>query len=405
VKASLEEKRGPTARISVHLDAEEVARAVAEVTERLRGRVDIPGFRQGKAPRRLVIRHLGYERVFQEAISGLLPELMGRACQELGLEPVTFPRVRIQGHVEGGDLNMEATVDLYPEIRLGDYKSLRVEREPVPPVTEEEVEKALYDLQLDAARYQPLEDGELGEGLVGTFLVWAAGEEKPRRWAAVPFGRGVLPPDLEEVLKGARKGEEREAVFDDTPVRIRVEELFRQDLPSLDEVAGELGLEGVEELRRAVRARLEDTRREEAERRYERRIVDEIVASAELELPPGLVEETLREMVKRREPGRGEEVERWRQEAESWVRRNLVMEEVARREGVTVEETEVAAWMARLGADPRHADEVRKMLRRRKTIEILKRYAGGEGVERGGEEDAVPGAHGGGADQPGGESV
>ncbi len=155
-----------------------------------------------------------------------------------------------------------------------------------------------------------------------------------------------------------------------------------------------------------MRARLEEVRREEAERNFERRIVDEIVASAELELPPGLVEETLREMVKRRGGGSGEEDgERWRREAETWVRRNLVMEEVARREGVEVEEAEVLAWMTRLGAGPRQADEVRKMLRRKKTIEILKRYAGGEGVEKSGEEDAVSGAHGSRADQPGGEGL
>ncbi len=230
MRVNLEEKKGATARISVHLEAEEVSRAVAEVAERLGERVKIPGFRPGKAPRRLVIRHLGYERVFQEAISDLLPELMGKACQELGLEPVTFPRVRIQGHVEGEDLNMEATVDLYPEIRLGDYKSIRVEKVPPAPVTDEEVEKAVRELQLDAARYQPLEDGTLGEGMVASLLVWPEGEEKPRRWAAIPFGRGVLPPHLEEALRGARKGEEREAALDGVPIRIKVEEIFLQDL-------------------------------------------------------------------------------------------------------------------------------------------------------------------------------
>jgi len=130
-------------RLQIEVDAERHARAMEEAYRRLAPRVQIRGFRPGKAPRPLIEKQLGRHRLLDEALDILLPDVYREAIDEQDLSPVANPSVELVSHEP---LVFSATVPLQPVIDLGDYTSLRLPREK-PTVSDEQMEEAITDLR------------------------------------------------------------------------------------------------------------------------------------------------------------------------------------------------------------------------------------------------------------------
>lgn len=402
MKATLEKLENCRAVVGVEIGLPRVEAALDKASRRLAGRTAIPGFRKGRAPRAVVERHLGRGALWREALDDLLAEGFLEAVRTLGIEPVGDPDFDDVHLHDGEPLTFKAAVDLRPEVRLGDYRSLRFPVE-VPEVTEEEVDRFLDALREEHARLVPLEEGVAAPGL----FAWVTyeGALGGRRVAAgqpmlIEFGRGNLPPGLEEQLLGAGRGEEREVRLEDGGIKVRIHGLARKELPALDEdFARSLGVPGLEELRAEAKNKLKEAAAREAVDQVVRRAVESAVAGAEVpSLPASVVEKRYRSLLEEwstrlqrlgmsreeylREAGASPEAfqERVRAEAEREIRTEYVLEEIARAEGLEVADAEVREALRQGGLPTAAAPAVRRSLARRKAVEFLKTLNAAEPV-------------------------
>ena len=177
--------------------------------------MSIPGFRKGKAPRKIVERHVGKDAVMQEAFDIIAPKAFQEALDEQKIEPVTRPNIDIVTLEEGKDLVFKATVTPRPEVKLGEYKGLKVEKAEVN-ITDEDVEKQLKTFQdrqgklVDAPEGAEVKSGDFTtldfKGFVdGEAFAGGEGKDYP-----LQIGSNSFIPGFEDQLIGAKIGEERE---------------------------------------------------------------------------------------------------------------------------------------------------------------------------------------------------
>lgn len=423
MKAALERREGHRAYLTVEVDPQEVEQALERAYRQLARRVVVPGFRPGRAPRVLVERRVGREAVLERALDDLLPQAFARAVEMTGLEPVDRPQIEDLRFAEGQPLRFRAVVTVRPEVELPDYRSLRVPLE-VPEVTPEHVQQALERLREDQAALVAVEEPERGVQPGDVVMIDYRGEldgqplphgQGEGVWVEV--GAGRLLPEFERELPGMRVGERKafEVRFpEDDPdegrrgkvarFEVTVREIKRKELPELDdEFARALGYPSLEELRRDVQNRLEQRVRAEAEQALREQVVRQVVDGARVDVPEVMVERRLDQMiddVRRRVEAartslesylaaRGQTVEGLREQlrpqAERAVRQELVLDAVARREGIQASEDDVAREVQALArGSGRSEREVRRLLLhpdvrralvaqivRRKTVDLL----------------------------------
>ena len=148
-------ERIPEARVvlEVEIDDERLQRSLDQAYRRLAPRTRVPGFRPGKAPRPLVERALGHDRLLQEAVDRLLPEAYEEAVQAQGLDPIAAPELEV---LQMEPVRFKATVPLQPEVGLGAYQSLSMKREAVE-ITEEQIQAALLEIRRRHAILEPVD--------------------------------------------------------------------------------------------------------------------------------------------------------------------------------------------------------------------------------------------------------
>ena len=155
--------------LDIEVEQERLDRAVDEAFRRLAGRVDVPGFRRGKAPRSMIERMIGRDRIVEEALDHLVPELVSEAMEQEKLEPYTRPRVE---SIEFDPLRLKAVVGLSPKVELGDYKgSLRVASEE-PNVGDEQVDAVIQRLRDSYAQWVPVQKPSVVGIFHGCHAVW-----------------------------------------------------------------------------------------------------------------------------------------------------------------------------------------------------------------------------------------
>ncbi len=402
MKATLEKLEKCRAVMGIEVDVPRVEAALDRVYRKVARKANIPGFRKGKAPRVVVERHLGRGALWREALDDLLAEGFLEAIRILGLEPVGEPDFE-NVHVHDGEpLSFKAAVDVRPEVRLGDYRSLRFPPE-VPEITDEQVDRFLDALREEHARLIPLEGGEAAVGLYawisyeGTIGGRQVGSSQP---TLIEFGRGNILPALEEQLLGARQGEERQVRLEDGGLNVKVHGLARKEVPALDdEFARSLGVPGLEELRVEAKNKLSEAAGREAEERAAASAVEAAVAQAEVpSLPASAVERRYLALLDEwdarlqrmglsrdeylREAGTSLEAfqQQVRGRAEQEIRTEYVLEAISRSEGLTVSEEEVRQELARAGFSPAAAAAVRRSLTMRKAVDFLKGLSTAESV-------------------------
>ena len=317
-------------------------------------RVSIPGFRRGKTPREVLERYVGKEALLNEAIERLVPQTYRQVVQEKGIKAVAPPVIQVE---EREPLSFTAMVSLKPEVKLGDYRGLKIEA-PLLVVTPEDVNRVLEELRYDQAPWEPVvrpvQQGDLAiidvEGRVeGQLYVEEKGFQYQVKPAPLPF------PGLAEKVEGMTAGEEREFNLPfsqghthqgkERHFRVRLSEVKgRQPLPLDDALAQGMNLADLAALRQEVERQLKARTEAEMRRELERRVVEAVVAQAEVEYPPVLVEREVEHQLRRQGLEANEERVRQLQPlVVQEVVHSLVLGRVAEVEEIEVSEDEIEA--------------------------------------------------------------
>ncbi len=431
MKVAVRTEPGSRAVLEIEVPEDVVARAMDRAYAALVRQVNVPGFRRGKAPRAILERHVGTEAIREEALRRLIPEQYSEAVTQSGISPIASPSVDIQEAEDGKGLRLTATVDVYPEVTVPDYRTLHVDRE-AHPVTDEDVDRAFDDLRARQGRLVTVaEPAQRGDFVLVTVVAAPAGLERMQagKELLVEVGGGLLPAEVEAALEGACAGEERTApvASGEGDVTVRVTDVRRKELPPLDDefarkVSDQTTLAA---LRDGVRAQISREREERELSALQDRVVDAVLAQTTMELPESLVEheiEHVLEDVSGRLQSRGMTLEAYlrsvnkdeaafraevRPRAERRVRVRVLLEAVTEREGLTASEEEMADEVKKLAAELQQdvpnvekwldeggrRDGMRAGLLRRKAVDTLvEAVAGAAPAPRADEPAAEPAA-------------
>ncbi len=385
MKANAERIEKNTVLLEIEIDAESFSQAVDKAYRKLVQKVNVPGFRKGKAPRQIFERMMGKEVIIEEAMESVVPDAYYQAVSDTGIEPIDQPKVEIVQAEEGKPVVFKATVQVKPEVTLGQYKELEVIK-PSTEVPEEEVDKTLERLQNRHAKLLTLEEGtvEQGDTAVIDFLGKVDGEPfkgGEGKDYSLEIGSGSFIPGFEEQLIGQAVGETRdiavtfpedyqaenlagkEAVFTVTINGIKRKELAALD----DEFAKDISdFETLEELRSDISNKLKENAENQSKYGLRQEIVNRIVNNTEVEVPDVLVESQLREMIgnfESRLTGQGMSLENYLSFAKTtladfeesmrpdaiWsAKSNLVLETIAKLEKIEPSSEEIKAEAAKI---------------------------------------------------------
>lgn len=374
-----EKLEGHEGVLTVEVDAEKVNEGLDAAFKKVVKNVTVPGFRKGKVPRVIFEKRFGVEALYQDALDILLPEAYAKAVEEAGIEPVDVPKIDIEQMEKGKSLIFTARVIVKPEVKLGQYKGLEVEKMDAT-VTDEDVENELKRLQENYAELVVKEDGKIekGDTAVIDFEGFVDGEPfeggKAENYS-LEIGSGVFIPGFEDQLVGMKAGEEKEieVTFPEeyhakelagkpATFKVKVHEVKEKQLPALDdEFAKDVDdeVETLEQLKEKIRARLEETKKNEAEAALRDAVVKKAAENAEIDIPEVMVknetDRMLREFDQRLQlqglnldlyyqfSGQDEAAlrEQMKEDAEKRVRVALTLEAIAKAENIEVTEEEV----------------------------------------------------------------
>ena len=389
------------ASLTIEVEDERVQKALQGAARRLSGRLNIPGFRKGKAPYSVVLRTVGEEGLYEEAIDELGQAVYREALEQSGLDPYGPGQM---DDVQLKPLVFRMTVPLRPAIDLGDYRSVRVPYTP-PQATDEEITQVLKGLQERHTMLEPAGEGPAEMGQVAVLTVegrLSQADEAPTFMHEHDVNLLLaeetdfpLPGFISHIV-GIKTGEEKSfdmvvpETDDDAELRgktvyfkVKLEDLKMRTVPPLDDAFAQTvgDYETLDALRNAVRADLLQQARQEAESRYTDECLKKLVEQSQIEFPPQMVEEELDNIVERterrlkdqkmnldeflnikkqtREDYRAE----LRPKAENNIKRGLVLSELAVREGLTVSRDELTVAINMISAGyGEKADQVRQSL-------------------------------------------
>ena len=368
MKVTVEELSPSKRALLIELPAERVSAAMEATLRDLSRKLQLPGFRRGKVPAELIQRRFQAD-LNEELLRELIPESYREALTQTDLRPVGQPKVEDVQLTTGAPLRFRAVVDVKPPIEVKDYRGIGVERAKVE-VTDQEVERGLEFLREDAAEYVPMEGWPaMREDLVildheGTV------NGKPFKGGSgknltVVLGHGGYLPGFEDQIAGMQKGDRKQFRLpfpDDSPRKdlagktveftVSVKEVKKRRVSDLnDEFAKAVGdVESLTALREKIREQILQRKTREQEAELKRTVLDKLMATHEVDLPETLVDleaanilQELAETVRatggrvRGLPGTPEELRAKAQDmARRRVKESLLLEAVARQEGLTV---------------------------------------------------------------------
>jgi trigger factor len=398
---TIEETDRHKIKLTVEVPPDRIGKDLDAAYRRVAQQVKVPGFRKGKAPRKVIDAQVGRDAVVAEFLEEAVPVYYREAVREHELAPIADPDIDLGGVEEGKPFVFTATVEIRPRLQLqeSDYKGVKVER-PSTEVTEAEVDELLDRLRDRFAELDPVaRPARSGDFVMIDLRAYVHGEEiaeATRPDFLYEVGSGEFVDELDKELEGRRAGEilkfnaalpERfgERAGQEVSFQVLVKEVKAKRRPAADDAFAKTASEfdTLEELRQSLREQLRQNKERAAEGVMRDRALQALVDTVDVELPDSLVdEETEHRVLHAREraeqaglslqqvlEAQGFDELRFRSDARAHalraIKADLVLESVARREGleVTTEEIgrEIAALAVSLGRDPK---DVAKTLER-----------------------------------------
>lgn len=373
------------AKLTIEVPAEELEKAIQHAYQKNKNKINVPGFRKGKVPRQMIEKMYGPEIFYDDAANELIPDAYAKAADECELELVSRPVIDIVQIAKGQPFIFTAEVAVKPEVTLGAYKGIEVEKVDVT-ATEEEINAEIDKERESNSRTitvedRAVQDGDMTvidfEGFVdGVAFEGGKGTDYP-----LTIGSGAFIPGFEEQLVGAELGKEVEvnvsfpeeyhakelagkpAVFKCTVKEIKVKELpeldddFAQDVSEFDTL---------EEYKADVKKKVEEKKAAQAKSAKEDAVIEKIIEGAQMELPEAMVKTQAEHLVDdfaQRLQMQGMSfdqymqftgstvdamVEQMKPQATKRIQSRLVLEAVAKAENIEIGEDEIEAEIGRM---------------------------------------------------------
>ena len=404
------------AKLTIEVAAEDLEKAMQNAYQKAKGRISIPGFRKGKAPRKMIEQMYGKGVFLEDAVNALIPEHYSKALAECELEIVSQPTIDITQAEPGKAFIFTAEVAVKPEVTLGDYKGVEVPKTEIT-VTDEDVEAELKKEQEKNSRTISVEDraAQLNdivtidfEGSVdGVPFDGGQATEYP-----LTLGSNTFIPGFEEQLVGAKVGDDvdvkvtfpeeyqakelagKEAIFKCAVKKIK--EIQKKELPELDDdFAKDVSeFDTLAEYKEHVKTNLEDKKADEAKRAKEDAAVDKAIENAQMDIPEAMLMTQCRQMLddfSRRMQSQGLSMDQYFQftgmtadkmmedmkpQALKRIQTRLVLEKVAEVENIQPTEEEVNEEISKMAeAYKMEADKLKELLGERELEQMKKDMA------------------------------
>ena len=388
-------------KLSFEIDAEKFAAAMDKAYIKVRGQVTIPGFRKGRAPRKMIENMYGGESIFyDEAFELIFDEVYGPAVEENKLEVVDRPQIEIQQIGTGKNLKFACQVFVKPDVTLGEYKGVEVKKEHTL-VSDEDVDKEIEKARSKQASEVSVEDRPVAEG--DTVNLDYSGSIDGVKFAGgtaegqtLKIGSHAFIPGFEEQMVGMKLGEEKdlEVTFPEkyhaaelagkkAVFHVKVNSITETQLPALDDdFAKDISeFDTLDEYKADVRAKLEAQAAERDNQAFTNAVIEKVMENATVEIPDAMVERQIDYLVRNFEyrlsaqglkladfiKYTGQDMKsfrnQYRQQAEKTVRANLVLEAVENAEKFEATEEEIDAEIAKFAPQTgKSAEELKKSL-------------------------------------------
>ena len=401
------------AKLTIEVSAEELDKAMQNAYLKARGKISIPGFRKGKAPRKMLEQMYGKGIFLEDAANALIPEHYSKALEECDLEIVSQPEIDVTQAEPGKAFIFTAEVAVKPEVTLGEYKGVEVPKSETE-VTDEDIDAEIKKEQEKNSRTVTVEDRGAENGDITTidfegFVDGVAFEGGKGTDYPLTLGSGSFIPGFEDQLVGAKAGDHVEvnvtfpeeyqaaelagkaAVFQCDVNKVETKELpeldddFAQDVSEFDTLA---------EYREDVKKNLTEKKEKEARAAKENAAVDKAIENAEMEIPDAMLNTQVRQMMNdfaSRMQSQGLTMEQYFQftgmtaekmqeemkpQALKRIQTRLVLEKIAETENIEVSEDEVNEEISKMAEMYKmEADKLKELLGDRELEQMKKDMA------------------------------
>ena len=388
------------AKLTVEVSAEQFEAALKTSYNKNKKKFNIPGFRQGKAPQAMIEKMYGASVLYEDAANAIIDDTYAQMLDESGLDIVSRPEIDVKQIEKSKPFIYTAVVAIKPEVTLGEYKGIEVERAR-PEVTDADIEAELKKVQEKNSRLIVVEDRAVQDGDQTVidfegFVEGAPFEGGKAEDYSLTIGTHSFVDTFEEQLIGKKIGEETEinvtfpaeyhaAELAGKPAlfKVTVKEIKIKEMPELDdEFAGEVSeFETLDEYKADIKAKLSETKQKQATAENENNVIEKVVENAAMDIPEPMIVVQARSMVEdqaRRMQQQGISLDQYLQltnttveqlmdqmkpQAEQTIRTRLTLEAVVAVENITVDDEAVEAEVARMAeAYKMEADKIREMM-------------------------------------------
>ena len=323
MQAKIEKLKQSKVKLIITVPPAEMKKHLDQAYAKLAPSVKLDGFRPGKAPRTLIESTLGISRILGEGIDAAMSQSYQKALEDNKISPLSQPNIKINKYPEYGateaeiknDLEFEAEVSVFPEITLGDYSKIRVDRPKKEEARKEDLEKIIANLQKQKATFseidRPAKMGDMAEVTFEGFVKKVRIDAMCSKNHPVVLGEKTLIPGFEEQVVGMKKGETKEFKIK-FPRDYHAKEHagavaeFKVELVSLKEVkmpevdvtfVKDFGFDSVEKFREAIEKNLEEEIAKKAETELETKIIDKLLPLVKGEIPEVMIDHEVSRMI------------------------------------------------------------------------------------------------------------
>lgn len=405
--------------LEIEISAEDFEAAIEKAYLKARKNIAMPGFRKGKAPRKLIEKEYGEQVFFEDAVNLLYAPVVNGAVEESGLELVTRPEVEVTEISKENGVKLKATCITKPEVEVKDYKGIEVEK-VVNPVTDEDINKQLDALREKNVTVETVDDraAENGDDVVIDFEGFkddVAFEGGKAEDFTLSLGSGQFIPGFEDQIVGHNAGEDfdinvtfpdeyqvKELAGAPAVFKIKLKSISKKVMPELDDdmVKDSTEFDTVDEYKADVKKKLEDANEKHADSEVEAKIFDKVIENMTAEIPQVMFDNRVNEMISELEQRlapqgisldlymqyTGQTIDTvkkaYAEQAKKQVKLRLALEKIAKLENIEVTEDELKAEFDKLAEAYKldvdqikqfiHDDDLKKDIAVGKAVDLIK---------------------------------